>query len=50
VLSRKLRIMDLTAITLCMEHGMPIIVFDLNVTGNIYKAVQGKKIGTFIRG
>jgi len=50
VLSRKLRIMDLTAITLCMEHKMPIIVFDLNVTGNIYKAVQGKKIGTFIRG
>jgi uridylate kinase len=50
VLSRKLRIMDLTAITICMEHKMPIIVFDLNVTGNIYKAVQGKKIGTFIRG
>jgi uridylate kinase len=50
VLSRKLRIMDLTAITLCMEHKMPIIVFDLNVAGNIYKAVQGKKIGTFIRG
>ena len=50
VLSRKLRIMDLTAITHCMEHKRPIIVFDLNVTGNIYKAVQGKKIGTFIRG
>jgi uridylate kinase len=50
VLARKLRVMDLTAIALCMENSMPIVVFDLNVKGNIYNAVTGKKIGTFIRG
>jgi uridylate kinase len=50
VLARKLRVMDLTAIALCMENSMPIVVFDLNVKGNIFKAVSGKKIGTFIRG
>ncbi len=50
VLARELRVMDLTAIALCMENSMPIVVFDLNVKGNIFKAVTGKKIGTFIRG
>jgi uridylate kinase len=50
VLKRKLGIMDLTAITLCMDNSLPIIVFDLGIHGNIYKAVTGKKIGTFIRG
>jgi len=50
VLDRKLGVMDLTAITLCMANKLPIIVFDLNKSGNIYKAVTGHKIGTFIRG
>jgi uridylate kinase len=50
VLARKLGVMDMTAIALCMENSMPIVVFDLNVKGNIYNAVMGKKIGTFIRG
>ena len=50
VLARKLGVMDMTAIALCMENSMPIVVFDLNVRGNIYKAVTGRKIGTFIRG
>ena len=50
VLARKLGVMDLTAIALCMENSMPIVVFDLNIKGNIYNAVSGKKIGTFIRG
>jgi uridylate kinase len=50
VLARKLGVMDLTAIALCMENSMPIVVFDLNIKGNIYHAVTGKKIGTFIRG
>ena len=50
VLARKLGVMDMTAIALCMENSMPIVVFDLNVKGNIYKAVTGRKIGTFIRG
>ncbi|MEI6126140.1 MAG: UMP kinase [Pseudomonadota bacterium] len=50
VLDRKLGVMDLTAITLCMDNSLPIIVFDLSKPGNIYKAVTGSKIGTYIRG
>lgn len=50
VLDKKLKIMDLTAITLCMDNNLPILVFDLSIHGNIYKAVTGKTIGTFIRG
>ena len=50
VLERRLGVMDLTAITLCMDNRLPIIVFDLNVEGNINRAVSGEKIGTYIRG
>jgi len=50
VLDKKLRIMDLTAITLCMDNNLPILVFDLSIHGNIFKAVTGKTIGTLIRG
>ncbi|MCP4714824.1 MAG: UMP kinase [Deltaproteobacteria bacterium] len=50
VLKRRLGVMDLTAITLCMDNNLPIIVFDLHQSGNIYKAVTGDNIGTFIRG
>lgn len=50
VIEKKLKVMDLTAITLCMENSLPIIVFNLNVEGNIFKAVTGEKIGTYIRG
>ena len=50
VLKRNLGVMDITAITLCLDNNLPVIVFDLNVAGNIVKAVTGKKIGTFIRG
>lgn len=50
VLERKLGVMDLTAITLCMENKLPIIVFNFNIAGNIYKAVNGEKVGTYIRG
>jgi uridylate kinase len=42
--------MDLTAITLCMDNNLPIIVFNMTISGNICKAVSGKKIGTHIRG
>ena len=38
-----LAVMDSTAISLCMENKMPIIVFDLNVPGNIKRAVMGEK-------
>jgi len=45
---RRLRVMDTTALTLCMENRMPIVVFDLSVKGNIARAVSGKKVGTLI--
>ncbi len=50
VLERRLAVMDLTAITLCMDNALPIIVFDINTQGNIYKAAVGDSKGTYIRG
>ena len=47
-LNRHLKVMDATAITLCMENGVPIIVFDLNTRGNIKRAVSGEDIGTIV--
>jgi uridylate kinase len=47
-LNRHLKVMDATAITLCMENGVPIIVFDLNTRGNIKRAVSGESIGTMV--
>lgn len=48
VISKKLKIMDSTAVTLCMENKLPIIVFNLTVKGNLSKAIAGKPIGTLI--
>ncbi|HAH08344.1 MAG TPA: UMP kinase, partial [Elusimicrobia bacterium] len=45
---RRLRVMDATALTLCMENRMPIVVFNLAVRGNIAKAVSGARVGTII--
>jgi len=45
---RKLRVMDLTAITLCQENRLPILVFDMNVPGNLMKLVTGEDIGTLV--
>ncbi|MCX5793979.1 MAG: UMP kinase [Elusimicrobia bacterium] len=45
---RRLRVMDATALTLCMENRMPIAVFDVAVPGNIAQAAAGKKVGTWI--
>ena len=42
--------MDATAISLCMDNGLPIIVFSLKTPGNIMKAVSGRKVGTIVRG
>ncbi len=44
----RLKVMDATALTLCMENRMPIVVFDLAVPGNIAKAAAGRKVGTLI--
>jgi uridylate kinase len=43
-----LAVMDSTAFTLCMDNHIPIMVFDLNVPGNITKAIMGEKIGTIV--
>ncbi len=50
VLTEDLRVMDSTAIALCKENNIPIIVFDLSVRGNICRAVMGESIGTFVGG
>lgn len=50
VLKKQLKIMDATAISLCMDHQMPIIVFNLKKRGNIKKVVLGDKVGTKVRG
>ncbi|MGZ4131035.1 MAG: UMP kinase, partial [Actinomycetota bacterium] len=42
--------MDATAISLCMENNLPIIVFDLRQEGNIRRAVVGESIGTLVHG
>jgi uridylate kinase len=47
-INRHLKVMDSTAISLCMEHTLPIIVFDLNTRGNIKRAVCGEAIGTIV--
>lgn len=48
VLKRGLKVMDATAISLCMDNNLPIVVFDLNKEGNIRRAVSGEKIGTLV--
>jgi uridylate kinase len=47
-LSKKLKIMDLTAFALCQENKMPIYVFDMNTIGNLQKVVKGEHIGTIV--
>jgi uridylate kinase len=46
VLSRGLAVMDTTAISLCMDNRLPIIVFNLNVPGNLKRVVMGEKVGS----
>jgi uridylate kinase len=48
VLMRGLKVMDATAISLCMDNALPIVVFDLLTDGNILRAVRGEKIGTVV--
>jgi uridylate kinase len=50
VLQRGLKVMDATAISLCMDNNLPIIVFNLKGSGNIGKVIQGRKVGTIVRG
>lgn len=48
VLTRGLKAMDATAVSLCMDNGLPIVVFDLSGQGNILRAARGEKIGTLV--
>lgn len=48
-ISRNLKVMDMTAFTLCMENGLPIIVFDMNKPGNLYRVVTGERVGTLVQ-
>jgi uridylate kinase len=50
VLNRKLQVMDATAISLCMDNGLPILVFNMMEPGNIRRAVCGMRIGTLVHG
>lgn len=49
-LTQNLRVMDATAISLCREHNIPIIVFDMHQPGNIRRVIEGESIGTFVGG
>jgi len=48
VYDNRLKVMDMTAFTLCNENNLPIIVFDMNKKGNLMKVVQGEKVGTLV--
>ena len=49
VLTQGLEVMDATAISLCMDHGLPIVVFELLRAGNIRRVVRGEDVGTLVR-
>ena len=48
-ISKNLKVMDMTAFTLCMENKLPIIVFDMNKAGNLVKIVKGESVGTLVQ-
>lgn len=49
IYNRNLKVMDLTATTMCKENNMPIYVFDMDTPGNLKKVLQGEKIGTLVK-
>jgi uridylate kinase len=50
VLRERYKVMDATAVSLCMENGLPIVVFDVRESGNVRRAVSGEPIGTLVHG
>lgn len=48
VINKNLKIMDMTAFTMCHENNVPIVVFDINQNGNLKRVAQGEKIGTLV--
>lgn len=49
VISKGLKVMDMTAFTLCQENNLPIIVFDMNQAGNLLDVISGKPVGTLVQ-
>jgi uridylate kinase len=49
-INKNLKVMDMTAFTLCMENELPIIVFDMNEPGNLLRVIVGEKVGTLVKG
>jgi uridylate kinase len=49
-ISQNLKVMDMTAFTLCQENNLPIIVFNMNSEGNLRRVVTGEKVGTLVKG
>jgi len=47
-ISKNLKVMDMTAFTLCMENHLPIVVFDMNQPGNLRRVVTGERVGTLV--
>jgi uridylate kinase len=50
VYQKSLNVMDMTAFTLCQENKLPIIVFDMNKTGNLLNVIMGRNVGTLVKG
>lgn len=48
IYSRGLKVMDLTATTMCMENNLPIVVFNMDTAGNLLKVLEGENIGTYV--
>lgn len=48
IYTRGLKVMDLTATTMCKENNLPIVVFDMDTPGNLLKVLKGEKIGTYV--
>jgi uridylate kinase len=48
VYAQQLKVMDLTAITLCKENRLPLIVFNMDTPGNLQKVLSGAEVGTFV--
>jgi uridylate kinase len=48
VYEKNLNVMDMTAITLCKENNLPIIVFDINAQDSLLRVVQGEEVGTLV--
>jgi uridylate kinase len=50
VLSKDLKVMDATAISLCRDNGLPLVIFSLQEEGNIKRVICGETVGTYVGG